>query len=393
MLIHRIKLKNILSFGPDGMELELKPLNVLIGPNGSGKSNLIEVMGLLQAAPSDLTAPIIAGGGVSNWIWRGEQTTPSTAEPVLAEVETVQGYQSGNQALRHSLAFRENGHRFELTEERIAEEKFSFYDDSPKIHFEFRGGKPNLNEGNKAGRPLFIFDNHKSILAQLRDPYRYPELTWLGDMYPRIRLYREWSFGRSAPPRQPQDAALPNDFLLEGGKNLGMMLNRLKQEPAAKKQFLSELQQLYEDVADFDVRIVGGTVQVTLQEGVIVVPMPATRLSDGTLRYLCLLAILCHPNPPPLVCLEEPELGPASRYPPGPPRDISLREAFGAVPAHRHHSLGHPRRRADGHAGERGRLREGERANHVEALGERPLGRLAGRLPAWRILGLRRHRR
>ena len=37
--------------------------------------------------------------------------------------------------------------------------------------------------------------------------------------------------------------------------------------------------------------------------------MPATRLSDGTLRYLCLLTILCHPNPPPLICLEEPELG------------------------------------------------------------------------------------
>jgi len=37
--------------------------------------------------------------------------------------------------------------------------------------------------------------------------------------------------------------------------------------------------------------------------------IPASRLSDGTLRYLCLLAILCHPNPPPLVCIEEPELG------------------------------------------------------------------------------------
>lgn len=37
--------------------------------------------------------------------------------------------------------------------------------------------------------------------------------------------------------------------------------------------------------------------------------IPATRLSDGTLRYLSLLAILCHPNPPPLVCIEEPELG------------------------------------------------------------------------------------
>jgi predicted ATPase len=27
------------------------------------------------------------------------------------------------------------------------------------------------------------------------------------------------------------------------------------------------------------------------------------------LRYLCLLAVLCHPNPPPLICIEEPELG------------------------------------------------------------------------------------
>ena len=47
--------------------------------------------------------------------------------------------------------------------------------------------------------------------------------------------------------------------------------------------------------------------QVFFHEGAMTVP--ATRLSDGTLRYLCLLAILCHPKPPPLVCIEEPELG------------------------------------------------------------------------------------
>ena len=37
--------------------------------------------------------------------------------------------------------------------------------------------------------------------------------------------------------------------------------------------------------------------------------IPATRLSDGTLRYLSLLAVLLHPSPPPLIALEEPELG------------------------------------------------------------------------------------
>lgn len=64
---------------------------------------------------------------------------------------------------------------------------------------------------------------------------------------------------------------------------------------------------LYDGIDDFDVQIEGGTVQVFFHEGQYIVP--ATRLSDGTLRYLCLLAILCHPSPPPLVCIEEPELG------------------------------------------------------------------------------------
>ena len=54
-------------------------------------------------------------------------------------------------------------------------------------------------------------------------------------------------------------------------------------------------------------QIEGGTVQVFLQEENCSVP--ATRLSDGTLRYLCLLAILCHPTPPAVICIEEPELG------------------------------------------------------------------------------------
>ena len=67
------------------------------------------------------------------------------------------------------------------------------------------------------------------------------------------------------------------------------------------------LSRLYPDVQDFDISIEGGTVQVFLHEGRFTIP--ATRLSDGTLRYLCLLAVLCHPSPPPLLCIEEPELG------------------------------------------------------------------------------------
>jgi len=87
-----------------------------------------------------------------------------------------------------------------------------------------------------------------------------------------------------------------------------MVLNRLCRESIVKKRLLEALRALYEGIDDYDVQIEGGTVQVVfLHEGRLAVP--ATRLSDGTLRYLCLLSILCHPNPPPLVCIEEPELG------------------------------------------------------------------------------------
>jgi len=313
-LIRRIKLENLLSFGPGTETLEMGPLNILIGPNGSGKSNLIEAIGLLQAAPRDLTAPIREGGGIRDWIWQGEPKAAS------AHIELVLENPKGPQALRYRLGFAEKGQRFALTDERIENEQPDAGQDKPYRYFDLRGGRAVLNKGvpqrvygietenptQRRLRPEEI-DPEQAILTRLKDPGHYPELAYLGEAFGHMRLYREWSFGRYAPPRLPQKADLPNDFLGEDGKNLGLVLNRLQREPKAKTRILEALRKLYEGVSDFGVIIKGGTVQVFFQEGDITVL--ATRLLDGTLRYLCLLAILCHPTPPPLVCIEEPELG------------------------------------------------------------------------------------
>jgi predicted ATPase len=144
-------------------------------------------------------------------------------------------------------------------------------------------------------------------LAQLRDPKNYPEITFLAESYEKIRIYREWAFGRNTVFREPQKADMRNDRLEEDFSNLGLFLNRLRQTPKAKAAILDGLRDLYDGLTDFDVSIVGGSVQVFFTEGDFTIP--ATRLSDGSLRYLCLLAILCDPEPPPLICIEEPELG------------------------------------------------------------------------------------
>lgn len=302
MLIHALTLKNLLSFGPEATEISLGQLNVLIGPNGSGKSNIIEAIGLLQASPRDLAAPIREGGGIRDWIWKGDKRATS------AVVEAVVDYPSGPASLRHSLTLVEKAQRFELTDERIENEKPDRGHDRPYFFFGYQHGQPYLNvrsEQRQLRREEI--DPEQSILSQRKDPDQYPEITYLGAAYGRIRIYREWSFGRYTPPRLPQKADLPNDFLAEDARNLGLVLNRLRSQPEVKRRLLGTLGRLYEGVDDFDVSIQGGTVQVFFQEGNITVP--ATRLSDGTLRFLCLLAILCHPDPPPLVCIEEPELG------------------------------------------------------------------------------------
>ena len=147
----------------------------------------------------------------------------------------------------------------------------------------------------------------RSILLQRRDPDVYPELAWLAQNYERIRIYREWEFGRNAAHRAPQQTDVRNDVLLEDFSNIGLFLSRLKKSPKAKKAFLDNLRKLYDGLTDFEVVTEGGSVQVFLHEEDFAIP--ATRLSDGSLRFLCLLAILCDPEPPPLICMEEPELG------------------------------------------------------------------------------------
>ena len=300
MFMHRITLKNILSFGPDTRELKLKPLNVLIGPNGSGKSNLIEAIGLLQAAPGDLQKPIREGGGVGNWIWKGKPG--ETFAEIIVVISS-----SGNRLLRYRLTFHEDKQRFRLHGESLCPESLdagpvpiNYFDaDADNVHLLVDDSRQETGRSTVKEQPGA---SDQSVFASIKGP-TYPELTHTGEQFQRIGLFREWAFGRRTRLRLPQTADLPNDFLMEGGNNLGLVLNRIKRDyPTEKDQLLHALRQLYENIVDFDVSIEGGAVQVFLREGGITVP--ATRLSDGALRYLCLLAVLCHPKPPPLICIE-----------------------------------------------------------------------------------------
>ena len=303
--LHQITARNLLSFGPIGMTLELQPLNVLIGPNGSGKSNLLSAISLLQAAPRELARPVREGGGVRNWIWQGQPETPAYLE-VLAE----NGEASRSERLRHSIEFTAAGRSFELVDERVENELPNPVSDDVYFYYRYQHGNPAINVRDEVGarrlkRGAFAVD--ESVLSQLHYPEQLPELAYLNHAYRSIRLYREWEFGRKAAMRQWQRADVRPRPLREDFANLGMFLNGLRQYPRVKSALFEKLADLYDGLTDFELDFTGDSVQISFTEGDF--SIPASRLSDGSLRYLCLLSILLDPDPPRLVGIEEPELG------------------------------------------------------------------------------------
>lgn len=300
-LLRALTARNVLSFGSQTAPLALGPLNVFIGPNGSGKSNFIETLALLRATPGDMRTVIRRGGGVREWLWKG-------AREAVAYLDVVLNNPNAPQALRHILKFTEENQVFHLEDERIENEKPNPGYDSPFVYYRYQHGRPFLKvRGEEKELTQETFEADISVLAQRRDPDAYPEVSYLASAYERIRIYREWAFGRNTVFREPQKADMRNDRLEEDFSNLGLFLNRLRRNPQAKNTILTALRDLYAGLNDFDVSVEGGTVQVFFTEGDFIIP--ATRLSDGTLRYLCLLAILCDPEPPAVICIEEPELG------------------------------------------------------------------------------------
>lgn len=316
-LIKNLKLKNFLSYGNGGQEITLEPLNVLIGPNASGKSNLIEALRLLSSTSTDLASTIRMGGGVREWLWNGEEANP------VAEIETIINYPEGFMSLRHRLCFTSVGQRFEITDEAIENEHRTKQTDRDVYFFyRYQNGYPALNvrttieeqAGTDQGRTQRSLKREdvnpeQSIISQRKDLDVYPEITYLGNQFGNIRLYTDWNLGRYTLPRTPQKTDAPDDFLLENFSNLGLILNDLQNRASTRRVLLEKLEKFHDGFDAISTKVHSGTIQVFIQEKGLHEPVPATRLSDGTLRYLCLLTILCHPTPPSLVCIEEPELG------------------------------------------------------------------------------------
>lgn len=309
MLIKSLHLKNILSF--KDTRLDLQPLNVLIGANGSGKSNLIDVVALLQAVPGDLEGFLRRNGPTGDWVWKGSGRSETPFQ--LARIETEFGPQLPRiYKLRISVqddrvhSINERLDHVEMQQDKTVYSRPFFQAANEQARL--WPTRPDGTFTDYGHEPVKIdIPRGQSVLSEIRNPAEYPALTQTARMLSAIRVYRGWEVGRDSPVRRPQRTDGDPNFLEEDFSNLALVVNDLlsrRLEPSLD----SYLQRFYESYESLHPRIFGNTIELIVNETGMSSALPASRLSDGTIRFIALLAILCHPNPPPLICIEEPEI-------------------------------------------------------------------------------------
>ncbi len=272
MLLERITLKNLLSFR--NAEVELRPLNILIGENTAGKSNLIEAVGLLQSLPSDFRSAILRGGGAHFWIWLG------AGNPVATLGCRVDG-------VDYEMEFSDTA-GLTILSERL-----------------FQGSQMHFDRGGISGFSPFPAEAMFAVNKSLNDP---TPATSIGRRLDRIRIYREFQTGPRSGSRNGINSSVSGDYLLENGDNLAAVLQELD-FLNLRERIADYLNRLSDRLSDVRVRLDGGVARAYLRERGLLEPVPSSRMSDGTLKFLCLLAVLLHPDPPPLICIDEPEQG------------------------------------------------------------------------------------
>ena len=150
----------------------------------------------------------------------------------------------------------------------------------------------------------------ESVFAFYKDP-RERLITPVGRTLSEIRIYRQFlTTGRYAQSRfgiVPSGLPLRRSTLQDGGDNLALVLHEL--DFRGFENLIGEyLRKLNDRFSGVKVKV-EQVAQTYLQETGLIERLPATRMSDGTLKFLCLLAVLLDPDVPPLLCIEEPEVG------------------------------------------------------------------------------------
>lgn len=321
LALKSFRLKNFKAIRDSGV-VKFTPLTVLIGDNGSGKSSLVEGLQTFQRI-------VVDGLDDALNAWRGFENVRSGAAPEnivkragnrahqvgviefnLSHRVVIENDNGNSKSHTHLLkvACAPDGDEIFILEERwnVSGRKYMTRDSNGYLY-----DSNNERMGGGITFPIvlpFAFESEalqggKSLISSSRAiPYNVLAIaSW------QFLTLNAWTMGEPQPVQRTGGGIR----LRRDGSNIAQYLTYIRDNDIdAFEGILEALQYVLpymQDLKPVLTDILGHQIHLEMTEQDFNVP--GWLLSTGTLRILCLLALFRHPDPPPLIVIEEIENG------------------------------------------------------------------------------------
>lgn len=300
------------------VRLELAPLTVVTGANGSGKSSLYRALRLLaDVAQGRIISSLAIEGGLPSALWAGPE---SFARSVKAGRHPVEPLVRKN-PVSLKLGFSSDDYGYAIDLGMPAPVPPSRFNRDPEIKaeslwtglvlgrsnvFAQRRG-PAVGLRNQEGAWSSAFGNLKpydSMLTHCSDPREGAELLMLRENLREWRFYDHFRTDSEAPARRRQ-VGTRTPVLASDGADLAAAIATI-QEVGAEDELEIAIADAFPG-GSIEICEAAGSFEIVMRQHGLLRPLATSELSDGTLRYLLLVAALLSPRPPPLMILNEPE--------------------------------------------------------------------------------------
>lgn len=279
------------------VRLALRPLSVMIGANGTGKTSVLDVLSLLAAsAQGRLASSISEMSGLADVLTRGR------AEDLGLEITSAST--SGDQ-LQYSLWLRPQGFAYEIAEEMLSQK---------------RGAERDFWHIKVVARDATYFDPEKKEM--LRPTWEHTPLeTWLAQVPKMFQepedfrrqlasstFYHVLNVDRRSPVRLPQPMA-PAELPGRNGDLVSCLFNLRETNRDRFEAIEDSLRAAFPRFERLDFPpVAAGTLALAWREKGSSKPLYAHQLSEGTLRFLWLTALLQSPGLTAITLLDEPDV-------------------------------------------------------------------------------------
>ena len=293
----------------------LHPLDVVTGANGSGKSSLYRALRLLADCGSGrVTGSLAREGGLPSALWAGPETLGGARRGYAVEGTR----RSGPVSLQLGYASEDGfGYLVDLGLPVPIETAFGL-DPEIKRELVWSGpvARPNAvlverhgplvraREGREWVELTRGLAPWESMLTEMADPGRAPELMAVREQIRAWRFYDGFRVDTEAPARRTQ-VGTRTPVLDHDGADVAAALQTIREigDGAALDRAVADAF----DGSTIEITVAAGRFDLALRQPGMLRPLASAELSDGTLRYLLLVAALLTPRPPALMVLNEPE--------------------------------------------------------------------------------------